>query len=277
MSDLPFDILDHIFGLLKSDPKSLIACSKAHPLFIPIAERYRYYHVIVHTGSTDFPYSFKPIRLMKLISATPRIVNHVRIFQIEFNPSQFKSYRRRLFKPFLGDIALLLPRFLHMECLMLSTKDYRELWTELPHSFRTAVEGCLYLPTLEEVHVGHLEQFPLSILDNHTNINLFSLSTTPKIPEYSETIYPQLKSLSVQEINPYCYKPFSTWANRHIGNLQSLEFNCTDCELTGLDLLKGCSDTLENLYIIFWSNICELHLVFGIRHRHAEYSRCHKV
>jgi hypothetical protein len=158
-------------------------------------------------------------------------------------------------------------------------KGYRELWTELPHSFRTAVEGCLYLPTLEEVHVGHLEQFPLSILDNHTNINLFSLSnTTPKIPEYSETIYPQLKSLSVQDNQlPYCYKPFSTWANRHIGNLQSLEFNCAYFELTGLKFLKGCSDTLENLCITFWSNKCELSSCFGDLHHHAEYSRCHKV
>lgn len=82
---LPFDILDHIFGHLRSDPKSLIACSKAHPALTPIADRHRYYHTIVHTGSTAFLYSFEPKRLIKLISATPQIVNHVRVLQIEFN------------------------------------------------------------------------------------------------------------------------------------------------------------------------------------------------
>src|SRR5260221_3471132 len=251
---LPFDIFDHIFGHLRSDPKSLIACSKAHPALTQITDRHRYYHTIVHTGSTAFPYSFEPIRLIKLISATPRIVNHVRVLQIEFDGSSLNLMSR-----FLVDIAWLLPRFLLIECLILSTRlSFYLTWQKLPPSLRTAVEDYLRvgLPTLQEVHVGQLD-FPLSILDKNTNINRFSVSITSQIPgypgKYPDTIYPQLKSLSVRGINYDSYRPFSTWASQRIGNLRSLELDCTDHVETGLDLLKGCSDTLEYLHIHFWS------------------------
>lgn len=130
------------------------------------------------------------------------------------------------------------------------------------------MEDCLRvgLPTLQEVQIGRLD-FPLSLLDKNANINLLSLSVTPQIPEYLDkypgttTTYPQLKSLSVQRNKYGSYRPFSDWASQRIGNLRSLEFNCVE---TGLDLLKGCSDTLEYLHIHFWSlrSTCEFSSCF---------------
>ena len=256
MTDLPFDILDHIFGLLRSDPKSLIACSKAHPDFTPIVEKHRYYHTIVHARFTIFPYTFKPIRLMKLISASPSIVRHIRVLEIEFNNRLPSDLMNR----FLEDIAWLLPRFPAIECLMLSTEYTDSSWSKLSKSFIIALEDCLHLPTLRELHVGQSD-FPLSLLDEHTNINLLSLSENPQITEYLDTTYPQLKSLSVA-MTHHC-GPFITWANPRIGNLQTLEFYYLDDEIF-LNLLESCSGTLENLYINFVSSssTCELSSCF---------------
>jgi hypothetical protein len=143
---------------------------------------------------------------------------------------------------------------------MLSPDPFTYLsWQKLPHSFRSAVEDCLHLPSLQELHVGRLN-FPLSILNKHTNINLFSLTGIPQIPKYSDATYPQLKSLSVEGITSYHRRPFITWAKQCIGNLQSLKYDYLEGGETGSDLLKGCSDTLEILYISFIQSpqFCEL-------------------
>jgi len=272
MTDLTFDILDHIFGLLRSDPESLIACSMAHPDFTPITERHQYYHTIVHAGATSFSDSFKPARLIELISASPQIVNYVRVLQIEFtNISGCPPYNLRA--PLLEDIACLLPRFPVIECLMLSSEQPFLRWQDLPNNLRTAVEDCLHLPTLQELHVGQLN-LPLSILDKNANINLLSIFGNPQITEYPDATYPQLKTLSVHGIDYSFIRPLVTWANQRIGNLQSLEIDCAQSEKT-LAFLEACSDTLENLHVTFWSPASELSPVLGFSV--AEYPRRHKV
>ena len=172
--ELPFDILDHIFSFLRSDPKALFACSKAHPTLSQVVEKYRFHHIIIHTGVTDFTYSFKPFDLLRHLAKAPRIVNYVAVLQIEFDHYQY-GYRM---SPYLEEIASLLPMFPVLEAIMLPTPHSALLWQKFPQSFKTAVENCLHLPTLQEIHVGNMF-FPLSMLDNHANINYFPLSGPP--------------------------------------------------------------------------------------------------
>ena len=252
--DLPFDIVDHIFGFLRTHPTSLLACSKAHPDLSPIATRHFYYHTIVHTGLIGFTHSLEPTCLLNRIFETPRIGNHVRVLQIECNHD--------LLWPF-EDISLLLPKLPVLECLMLSAKHKYLSWQKLPHSFRSAVEDSLHLPTLHEVHVGDLA-FPLSILES-TNISLLSISGVPKISEYPNIIYPQLKSLSTKGIDSDPDQLFIIWARQCIGNLQSLECAYSDDEPSVLnELLKVCSETLETLDIsLSLTCSCELSSILG--------------
>ena len=242
--ELPFDILDHIFSFLKSHPKALLACSKAHPILSQTIERHRFHRIIIHTGTrvADYRYGFKPSDLLKHVTETPRITKYVAILQIGSNDSNEIA-------PYLEEIASLLPMFPLLECIVLPTHPKSALlWQNLPQSFRTAVENCLHLPTLQEVHVGNLS-FPLSLLDDHPNINSLSLSGPPKAEsEYLETTYPQIKSLSFEGFEHHYSNVVRTWAKRHILELQSLKYDLS-CHRLILEVLQTCSNTLENLYL----------------------------
>jgi len=152
-------------------------------------------------------------------------------------------------RAYLDEIASLLPMFPVLECIMLPTLSsaLKVSWQE-NQSFRTALENCFHLPTLQEVHVGDMS-FPLSMLNNYANINYLALSGPPKIePEYLETTYPQIKSLALEGFEHHYTEVFRTWAKRHIIGLQSLKYDLS-CHQIILDVLEICSDTLENLHL----------------------------
>jgi len=243
---LPYDILDHIFSFLKPHPRALYQCSKAHPILSQIVERHRFHHIIVATGFSKIAFSLKPSQLLKHLAEKPRIVNYVTILQIDFA----SGYQGEPIEPTLNEIASLMPMFPVLECIILSTqKSYPVSLKGLPQSFRKALENCLCLPTLQEVHIGNIS-FPLSMLDNHANINYLSLSHPPQVePEYLETTYPQIKFLALggfdNRSNDFAR---ATWAKRHITQLQSLKYDLSCNEMIS-PVLDVCSDTVENLYI----------------------------
>jgi hypothetical protein len=246
LTELPFDILDYIFSLI-SDSGSLVACSKAHPSFSTIAEKHLYFHIIIPT-STDIvlegpgPYFLEPSHLVKLISETPQIVNHVRVLHIAFS-GQARSAEMSSYE----EIALILPMFPALEFIALTTL-YAFSWQDaLPQILKTAVEDCLRLPTLRLVHVGDL-QFPLSMLNSNAHIDFFSLSQSLQMPDFPDDTdsHLQLKSLVVEDIETKYRPSFSTWAKRHIVNLQCLSCDYSD-DQTVLELLQVCSGTLNNL------------------------------
>jgi hypothetical protein len=239
----PFDILDYIFSLLQPHPKSLIACSKALPLVSHIIERHRYRHIIIHTGISDFTHSFEPSHLLKLLSESPGIVNHVHVLQLEFHENYLKCPGRMA--PYLEQITSILPMFTALKCIMLHSQYSTFSWEGyFPLSFRTAVEGCLHLPTLQEVQIANL-LFPLSLLHDHTHITRFSVFGASKIPESLDTPYPQLESLSGRDFTEYIVT-FASWAKQHILKLRSLAYDYSSNH-TILELLEICSNTLNNL------------------------------
>jgi hypothetical protein len=241
--EVAFDVLDHIFGYLRSDPKSLVACSKTHPVFSQLAEKYRYHHIVIRTAKKQLDLGYlEPSYLTKLLSDKPQIATYVHVVEIAFSDDE----RERA--SYLEQIAAILPNFLVLECLVLATPHKKVSWQNLPQSFRNAVEGCLRLPSLQEVHIG-CSDFPLSTLDNHPNISSFSFSGTSCPSELTDTAYPQLKSLSVENLgnDPDGRTTFTAWAIRHGSKLQSLKHDYSSNDSLDRRLLQSCSDTLNNL------------------------------
>jgi len=263
--DFPFDIFDHIFCFLISDPECLIACSEASPVFSRIAEKYQYYHVVIHTGEAQVECRLEPSCLTKLLSDKPRIANYVRVFQVEFPYQQVALY--------LDQITSILPMFPVLECIVLSTPGRNISWEkDLSRDFRRAVEDCLHLPTLKEVHVECFD-FPLSTLGNHANIDCFSFSGTPKVSEFADTAHLQLISLSLED---HFFDErdlptiFNAWAIQHIDKLQSLKCDYSNDERV-LELLVGCSSALNTLDLSlsgFTTSDCEFTTgrIFYIEH-----------
>jgi hypothetical protein len=269
--EFPFDVLDYIFSFLKSDPESLVACSRAHPLLSRIVERYLYYHIVILTGigfqNTGQGYFLESSHLIKILSETPQIVDYVRVLQIAFSyfNNSTQETRRRL-----EEIALILPMFPALECITLSTDGPMSWQEELPQSFRTAVDDCLHLQTLQKLCAGVLH-FPLSMLDNHPHVTCLSIDTAPHVPDCLESTYPQLKFLSVVNLDDAYVVSFSNWAKQHIGKLESLKCEISDysSERMVSEFLEICSDTLtcldicldgpsfpcELLYVLFWDHL----------------------
>ena len=244
--NLPFDVLDSIFSFLH--PNSLVACSKAHPLFSRVAERHLYHHITspwANPWASHPGYMLKPSKLSKLLSETPHIANYVRVLCIVLVDIRSWTYPTQEARRDLEEISLVLPKFSSLECIILNAPGCFALWDQLPQSFTVAIENSLHLPTLHRIHVRDLD-FPLCILDNHPNINCFSLCGLPQIPDCSDGSNLQLTALSFSVTYRDDYPTsFLTWAKRHIFNLQSLKCNFFEGKI--LWLLEICSDTLNSL------------------------------
>jgi len=246
--NLPFDILDHIFGFLITHPASLVACSEAHPVFSRMVEKYQYYCLTIDRESTCD-------HLTKLLSDKPRIRNYVRVLRIEFDIEYRLIYFISIITHF-ERIAAILPLFSALECIVLSIACMISWERDLPQVFRKALEGCLCLPTLRELHIdSYINDFPVSMLDSHANIDCFSLRGTPKVSEVADTTYPQLKSLSITGfyLNQH-HVSFGAWAKPRITKLQSLKYEYSS-DHTLLELLEICSDTLSTLDITLGDDV----------------------
>ena len=119
---------------------------------------------------------------------------------------------------------------------------------DVPQVFQTVVEKCLSLPTLRELHVErYIHDFPVSMLNNHANIDCFSLLGTPEVSEVADTTYPQLKSLSIVGFDEqHHHISFGAWAKPRITGLQSLRYDYSSDDML-LELLEICSHTLTTL------------------------------
>jgi len=242
--NLPFDILDHIFSFLITHPASLVACSEAHPVFSRMVEKYQYYCLTIDLESTCG-------HLTKLLSDKPRIRNYVRVLRIE-PVYRYISITTTQFER----VAAILPLFSALECIVLSIACMMTWESDLPQVFRKALEGCLCLPTLRELHIDHyFNDFPVSMLDSHANIDCFSLCGTPKVSKVADTTYPQLKSLSITGFyENENHISFGAWAKPRITRLQSLKYDYSS-DHTLLELLEICSDTLSTLDITLGDDV----------------------
>ncbi len=238
------EILDLILGFLIPHRETLIACSKDQVLF-PIVKRHLYYHVIVHFGSNnrraDTNYAFKPDRLSKLLSEDPRILNYVKILQVQFKGDPLLCMRT--FKLELDKFAKTLVKFPVLECIIITSPGDSD-WCFLSEAFQDALENRLSLPTVMEVHFLHFADEILPDLNCKNNLALSGYFSTPG----------QFRSLQqflpldpFYRLKPY---PLHRWAKSHIKELRSLR--CVAPVGGGLaELLEVCSGTLNELDIDF--------------------------
>ena len=261
--EIPVEVLDHIFGFLKSHPRSLLACSNAHPSLAQIVGRHLYHHIVIIHSTLCYPpdldyrsgYKFDSSHMTRLLSDTPRIADYVRILELPVAGD------------FLEHIAPILSRFHAIQCVKLT---FCADVVEIPQRFKTALEDCLRLPTLQEVHIANLPRFPISILNDMSNITRLSLSESLERSTSIDCPFPQLKSLSLSAFDLHNLSLHLTWA-KHM-KLQSFAFDYSNEEIIE-KFLRICSDTLENLDCSMGAHsLCELPFRFGCLNQ-AEYPR----
>ena len=95
--ELPVELLDKIFSFLTYYPRSLRACSDAHPIFTQIVQKYLYYHCNITPftltqSDDDGGYSQVPSRISKLLSETPQIVDYIRILEVSVERYRLAKY-----------------------------------------------------------------------------------------------------------------------------------------------------------------------------------------
>jgi hypothetical protein len=254
---LSVETLDHIFGFLTlSQQDTLIACSNI-PTLAPIVERHLYHHIIVQiNGTPNSNYALEPDHLSKLVSEMPRIVNHVRILQIQL---EILGRHWSLAPRPLSDHADVFDKFAKtllmfplLECIMLTTPE-RPGWYWSP-DFRAAIEDRLNLPTLQELHLVGSEDFPFSLLNNCKKIKNLSLSGTfPDEGQVCASTLPQLRSLTLSSDS--VSSSLLSWLELHSTELTSLKCTLSHVEVMSR-LLGVCSGTLIELDIDVANSQC---------------------
>jgi hypothetical protein len=249
---LSVELLDHIFSFLVSHQRTIAACSKDAVLF-PIIERQLYYHTTVRfaRGWRDSDCGFEPDCLSKLVSENPRILNYVRILQIQVDLDQMRSEDQAIVSQ-LDEFAETLLMFPFLQCIILTTSKKRA-W-HWPKGFRAALEDRLNLPTVKEVHMVGRQDSPFALIGNCTNVENLLLSGSFMSAEESVDATPlQLKSLTLPHISHFY--SFVDSIKLHIEDLQSLR--CAQSSVDQLPALLGvCSKTLNKLDVDLTHSQC---------------------
>jgi len=254
------EIIDHIFSFLVSSRETLVAWSK-DPVLFPIIERYLYYHLVVHIGrpSHHADCSIEPNRLSEVVSKNPRILNYVRVLQIEIEiSSRWEDVAREQLDQFVKTLC----KFPVLECIILDTSARREwYWSGV---FRAALESRLSLPTVTEVHLVGPSEFPSSLLDNRNIKNLSFLARTLVNDGHNFNKLPELQTLTLS-IDFMSFELLS-WIKLHISDLKSLKYTATSGLWPLSEMLGVCSQTLEKLDINLVDTKCKGYFSFGIRY-----------
>jgi len=231
-----------------------MACS-ADPVLGPIVERHRYHNTTLHFGDGWSDCDLIPDWLSQLVSENPRILNYVRVLDIQV---QFDRTRKQeqVIKKQLDDFANTLLMFPLLECIMLTTPKNR-IW-HWPDVFRAALKDRLNLPTVKDVQFEGNQEFPFSLIGNCKNIeNLILMGSFEDAEEVDSTPL-QLKSLALS------HHSSPELVNLHIKQLQSLK--CAESAVDDLsELLEVCFETLNKLDIDLTYSSCEAHVSFDSR------------
>src|SRR6266545_8240703 len=159
--NLPAEILDHIFSFLKSDPAALRACSESHPSLSRLAEPHLYFHVLLKTSDSS---SDRPSNLAQLLSRRPHIAHYIRSLEIQVIAHVSHHIWRNL-----EEISNILPMLLTLRQIAVnhSSAPLFFQWEAQPKSFCLAFWTCLRLPSMRDVSLTGIRQFPfISLLNN---------------------------------------------------------------------------------------------------------------
>jgi len=192
---LPLEIIDHIFSFLQSDRSTLEKCSKAHPILSELVPKHLYANIIIRVPDVS--------RLSELASDN-LIANYVCNLQIVLVWSLHESSGRRLLDQ--EKIASMLPKFRMLKRIALHVGDDPPTeWPLLHERFREGFTQCLRLPSMIEVSILGVSEFPLTTFRNCTSIKRLALGgefdfDDPSSDSSSSLVtYPQIKSLTLYD------------------------------------------------------------------------------
>ncbi len=193
---LPLEILDQIFYFLATDHVALDLCSKAHPVFSDLIERYLYAHITILLNKPIVGRDgFSPSQLFELLLNKPRIancVNKLRIKNTKADDTSMVHWR---------EVARILPKFQRLQTIILVYNLNLE-WSSLDEGFREAFMDCLSLPSMVGVSILRAFKFPLSAF-GCLGIKRLTLGGTFHYSSPNSSLpYPQIESLSIHSCRP---------------------------------------------------------------------------
>lgn len=248
---LPPEVINHIFGFLQSDPVTLKKCSKAHPILSTLALQHLYAKITIpniHAKITQFS---------RLLSDNPCIANYVRWLCIEIGWQGYFGMRSRNVEA----IALILPKFRVLKRLTLTSNNDAAYWPTLHETFLTAFMDCLLLPSMIEVSILGIDNFPLSIFANCTSIKKLTLEGTFDFDCSSSEkslSYPQIESLTIHQCRA-SLAAITSWAKfckpRSLGILLP---RISDNAITPT-FLQVLSNSLTSMNVVFNTACMFLH------------------
>ena len=242
----PFEIVDHIFSFLSWDWNSLRQCSMADPFLASIAGPYLFRFTGIMVGSKIktgplLPYTC--LEITELLSGNPLIATYVQLLEIQIRGPT-------------GEIIALLPFFSGLKTLVVT---WLTGWDCMSTDFITALDCCMRLPSLTEVHFDTMLAMPFDFLDKWKNIKSLTFCAINYLiaglhsEPVPDTPNLQLESLSIEFDNRSMYH--ISGAINHIHNLRSLTLRDPFHEV----LLETCSTTLTSLCLDFRAHCMFLH------------------
>ena len=263
-SQIPAEILDHIFSFLHNDPATLKSiqevCSETHNTFLRgILDRHLYAHIVVTNFMSTTPGFFHCSELFQYLSSNPHVSKYIRILQIEIEtpgPSQW-------YDP-VSSILRMLPSTLEGITLSSRTRSKAKAstkkvptvlqWSDLHETFREVFLDCLRSSNLTEASIRCVKGVPLSIFNDCTmqklSLRQVGVSSTSVV-----RCPPQTVSLVIDQCD-------GLWVQGG-PNLRSLNFSSDDKSSFLLFLTKLSGESLTDLGLDF-GTLCKC--CFHVRH-----------
>ncbi|KAF9522265.1 hypothetical protein CPB83DRAFT_864693 [Crepidotus variabilis] len=184
---LPTEIIDHILSFLQDDANSLHICAEASSLMNSLIERHLYAHIILLPRETADNYNNHHVGLNRLQLATllkthPHIAHYIKSIQAVVMPTDLRrwtsalrpSYPKRdkteLSKP------PYLPSLKNLTLNLASSIRSREVkWNLLPSPLRAYLKRIIILPSMEDITIQGIQDFPLQVLNGCPKLNRLAL------------------------------------------------------------------------------------------------------
>jgi len=227
---LPTEILNHILSYLQSDQAALKACIETHATLSQLAERYLYADITLRTD--DLPTgNFGTSNLARLLSDKPHLIHHIRHLVI----GVVGLIKRDVFQH-VEKIAAILPLLSSLRKITL--RHFKYSWKELPDAFHRAFLNCLHLPSMQDVRVSRVIDFPFMVvlsgecksITRLTVQNCSSKSVTwgqAHLEEKYDALYQNqsapFKSLCLENYDGIFLKMFLAWVEKRGLEFRSLE------------------------------------------------------
>ena len=193
---LPVEILDHIFYFLRDDITALRVSADVYQI-ADIVKKHLYHRITL--GDSEMT----PAQLSQLLVVSPHIITYIKSLRIILSSSHSLPWLpMRSFKG--EDFGPILPRLLHLTTLSLHADIEKDLmWEHLHLYFQSSFLACIRSPTLVDVSISRVKDFPLPLLEESPQLERLSLIgpfSTNRVLSKQDVVmtYPHLQHLTIE-------------------------------------------------------------------------------